>query len=46
MESGVLFIVIIHVAIFESFHTTYLAMPLLFTYQIDMSRCEAVIGKV
>ena len=46
MESRVLFIVILHVAIFEGFHSTYLVMPLLFTYQLDVNRCEAVIGSV
>ena len=46
MECAVLFIVITHVTIFEGVHATYLTMPLLFTYQLDMNRCEAVIGKV
>ena len=46
MESAVLFIVITHVTIFEGIHSTYLTLPLLFTYQLDMNRCEAVIGKV
>ena len=46
MESAVLFIVITHVTIFEGIHSTYLTLPFLFTYQLDMNGCEAVIGNV